>query len=59
MNKLRAEFTVNFESNAGIEDILLNRLKVGKEKLHRAYRKTCSEMKISGLSNECMSKSLL
>jgi len=56
MNKLRAGSRVYFESNAGFEDMLLNRMKMGKENLHTAY--TCSKMKISGFSNECMNKSL-
>lgn len=57
MNKLRAESRGNFESNAGIKDTQLNRIKVGK-KLHTAYRKTSNKMRIRDLSNECM-KSLL
>lgn len=36
MNKLRAESRGNFESNADIKDILLNRIKMEKEKLHTA-----------------------
>lgn len=55
MNKQRAESRENDESNAGIKDIVLNRIKAGKENLHTAYRK----MRISGLSNECMNTSLL
>lgn len=58
MNKLRAESRGNFESNADIKDILLNRIKMEKEKLHTAYRKTSSKMRISGLSNKDTNKSL-
>lgn len=58
MNKPRAESRGNIESNADIKDILLNRIKMEKEKLHTAYRKTSSKMRISGLSNKDMSKSL-
>lgn len=58
MNKLRAESKGNFESNADIKDILLNRIKTEKEKLHTAYRKTSSKMRISGLPNKDMNKSL-
>jgi len=58
MNKLRAESRGNFESNAGVKDTQLNRIKVGKEKLHIAHRKTSNKMRIRGLSNKCM-KNLL
>lgn len=58
MNKLRVESRGNLESNAGIKDTLLNRIKMGKESLHIAYRKTSNKIRIRDLSNECMNKSL-
>lgn len=58
MNKLRAESRGNFDSNADIKDTLLNRIKMEKEKLHTAYRKTSSKMRMSGLSNKDTNKSL-
>lgn len=42
MNKLRVELRGNFEFNAGIKDILLNRIKVTKERLCIAYGKISS-----------------
>lgn len=42
MNKLRVELRGNFEFNDGIKDILLNRIKVTKEKLCIAYGETSS-----------------
>lgn len=54
MNKLRVESRGNFESNAGIKDTLLTRIKMGKEKLHIAYRKTSNKIRIRDLSNECI-----
>lgn len=43
MNKLRVELRGNFEFNAGIKGILLNRIKVTtKEKLCVAYGETSS-----------------
>lgn len=58
MKKLRAESRGNFESNAEIKDTLFNRIKVGKGKLHIAYRKLSNKMRIRDLSNKCI-KSLL
>lgn len=39
---LRVELRGNFEFNAGTKDILLNRIKVTKEKLCIAYGETSS-----------------
>lgn len=58
MIKRRAESRGNSESNAGVKDTQLNRIKGGKKKFHIAHRKTSNKMRIRDLSNECI-KSLL